>query len=993
MWKSQCFMIRSFSAVQCAQQSSLARAVSSPVSVERRLLRDEGFAADRRSRSVAQEESTFEPPRTLREHGDSKPAAALFPRIPGSLAKAEPKPAVAASQQESRATEGDDPIERANIVGRAELYVADGMGSVKEASSSLLASSVLTENNQGGLLTEVKVGLDGLVVESPCDTNEGLWEEDSDWPLYKAGDCPLIWHTGNQCMENGRPDTLYQRLRYKQPRCPAPKLNGNTLCSLVANRSIAFVGDSLTENMFESLICLLHRFHGSPTPVSVGQQERVLRWPACNTTIAFYWSAYLTKLSLTVPGEHSKGGQLDLSHVDMHWGHHVAEHDTFVINTAHWWSPQRLWLGGIPFSPPYSSFASPTSLLSAYRTALNTALSAFSSPESSNKLVVVTTSVPGHKEAPSSNQCSYTEPLKPFLDGNQAAKRPGSHMDGFNAVVRGAVEEYRKARGRAGWVGADAMVLDIHAVSVWRQDGHPGVYTGSSTVDCGHYCLPVTEASSTPFSLTSFLESFTAFHSSESTQDRTETLSDSHHHVARRRLAGITELVDKIERVEQAVFEPQVIQRPPRPSAVGRVELYVDDGMAVDGADTSDDVMLSRASPDDAAGPALLPLDDNLVTDVSPVAKQQVLERSSQRGAGGGAGNPEDRTSCSMERGSWQVDPTWPLYDATCPFIYGNQNCVKNGRPDRLFERIRWTTPGCPLPTLNKATLCSLVAGKSIAFIGDSVTRNTFESLACLMYGFYGMPEDLAGINMSYGLERGFLWPSCNFTLAFYRTNFMVQLTLDDPGKPKGGGVMDLGKPDERWMKRLDQHDIFVINTGHWWTEQKIHGSGFRFAPPHQKLSVAEGFQKAWEMTLGVFKSDRMRGKVLVIPTNSATHFTGQGFKSECPHKAPMNATGFLNDRFIRNYMTMEPYNGVMRKLVAGMHGKERAEGRMQGAKVVLLDQARPTLFRSDGHPGKWALLPNGVRDCGHFCLPGVPDAWNEMMLQRLWVLDEAQRE
>ncbi|GJP56595.1 hypothetical protein CLOM_g15650 [Closterium sp. NIES-68] len=503
--------------------------------------------------------------------------------------------------------------------------------------------------------------------------------------------------------------------------------------------------------------------------------------------------------------------------------------------------------------------------------------------------------------------------------------------------------------------------------------------------------VTITEAS---FSLTSFLESFTTSHQQNSPRDRTETPSGfSDRPVARRRLAGITELVEKIERVEQAVFEPRLIQPAPLPNAVGRAELYVDDGMAVDGSADPSDVMLSGESAD-GAGPAgsnsLLPLDENLVTDVSPVAKQQVLERSSQRD---GSGNPKDRTSCSMDHGSWQVDSTWPLYDATCPFIYPNQNCVKNGRPDRLFERIRWSTPSCPLPTLNQATLCSLVAGKSMAFVGDSVTRNTFESLACLMYGFYGMPEDLAGINMANGLERGFVWPACNFTLAFYRTNFMVDLKLDDPAKPKGGGVMDLSKPDERWMRRLAQHNVFVINTGHWWTDAKIKGSGFRFAPPHQGLSVAEGFQKAWEMTLGVFKNDRMRGKVLVIPTNSATHFTGQGFKSECPHTAPMNATGFLNERFIRNYMTMEPYNGVMRQLVSRMHGKEMAEGRVGGAQVVLLDQARPTLFRSDGHPGKWALLPNGVRDCGHFCLPGVPDVWNEMMLQRLWVLGEAQRE
>ncbi|GJP65997.1 hypothetical protein CLOP_g22885 [Closterium sp. NIES-67] len=102
-----------------------------------------------------------------------------------------------------------------------------------------------------------------------------------------------------------------------------------------------------------------------------------------------------------------------------------------------------------------------------------------------------------------------------------------------------------------------------------------------------------------------------------------------------------------------------------------------------------------------------------------------------------------------------------------------------------------------------------------MVFVGDSVTRNTFESLACLMYGFYDMPEDLAGINMANGMKRGFVRPACNFTLAFHRTNFMVDLKLDDPAKPKGGGVMDLSKPDERWMRRLAQHDIFVINTCH----------------------------------------------------------------------------------------------------------------------------------------------------------------------------------
>ncbi|GJP44326.1 hypothetical protein CLOM_g3706 [Closterium sp. NIES-68] len=470
--------------------------------------------------------------------------------------------------------------------------------------------------------------------------------------------------------------------------------------------------------------------------------------------------------------------------------------------------------------------------------------------------------------------------------------------------------------------------------------------------------------------------------SGSSTQDRATILSESSDGVpvARRRLDGVAESV-----------EPGV-----GGNVAGRAALFVDDGMLVGGAAKSATVgaaILSGASTE-GEGSSLLPLDSDLVTDVSPVAKQQLLQRQ-QKGASR-RGNLKERTSCSMERGSWQVDATWPLYESgTCPFVYHNQNCVKHGRPDRFFERLRWATPGCPLPSLSRDTLCSLVAGKSMAFVGDSIVRNAFESLACLMHGFYGMPENLPGLQMtdSRKLERGAVWATCNFTLAFYRTSFMVNLTLDDSTKPNGGGELDLGEPETGWLSRLDQHDVFVLNTGHWWSEHKIHSAGFRFAPPNQALPLTEGFQKAWEMALNLFKSDHMRGKVLVIATNPAPHFTGQGFKSGCTDTAPMSATEFLDYKGRGNCMKMEVLNGVMRRLVLRMHAREVAEGRVRGAQVVLLDQARPSLFRGDGHPGKWALLPNGVRDCGHFCLPGVPDAWNEMMLQRLWVLEEARQE
>lgn len=39
--------------------------------------------------------------------------------------------------------------------------------------------------------------------------------------------------------------------------------------------------------------------------------------------------------------------------------------------------------------------------------------------------------------------------------------------------------------------------------------------------------------------------------------------------------------------------------------------------------------------------------------------------------------------------------------------------------------------------------------------------------------------------------------------------------------------------------------------------------------------------------------------------------------------------------------------------------------------------------FRSDAHVGPWSDNPS-VPDCSHWCLPGVPDMWNEILFSML---------
>ena len=44
---------------------------------------------------------------------------------------------------------------------------------------------------------------------------------------------------------------------------------------------------------------------------------------------------------------------------------------------------------------------------------------------------------------------------------------------------------------------------------------------------------------------------------------------------------------------------------------------------------------------------------------------------------------------------------------------------------------------------------------------------------------------------------------------------------------------------------------------------------------------------------------------------------------------------------------------------------------------VTLLDVTLLSLLRKDGHPSIYGLFS---MDCSHWCLPGVPDVWNQIL-------------
>jgi hypothetical protein len=56
---------------------------------------------------------------------------------------------------------------------------------------------------------------------------------------------------------------------------------------------------------------------------------------------------------------------------------------------------------------------------------------------------------------------------------------------------------------------------------------------------------------------------------------------------------------------------------------------------------------------------------------------------------------------------------------------------------------------------------------------------------------------------------------------------------------------------------------------------------------------------------------------------------------------------------------------------------------------ITVLHITSMSALRSDAHVGKWNGNPS-IPDCSHWCLPGVPDMWNEILLSYLLSLSWA---
>uniref|UniRef100_A0A7C9EXS8 Uncharacterized protein n=1 Tax=Opuntia streptacantha TaxID=393608 RepID=A0A7C9EXS8_OPUST len=189
---------------------------------------------------------------------------------------------------------------------------------------------------------------------------------------------------------------------------------------------------------------------------------------------------------------------------------------------------------------------------------------------------------------------------------------------------------------------------------------------------------------------------------------------------------------------------------------------------------------------------------------VSPtIAQKEIKQRANRIGK-----------KCDINDGKWVHKPEGkPIYyDSDCPFLEEKMNCRSNGRPDFEYHNWVWEPRDCDFVQFNGTDMLEKLRGKRMIVVGDSMNRNQWESLACLLYSAVD-PAQVEGLEVKSRYRKLFRAKDYDFTLEFDFSPFLVKFNNDHES---GSKVLQLDKISATSDNWLDA-DVMLFNTGHWW--------------------------------------------------------------------------------------------------------------------------------------------------------------------------------
>ncbi|KAL5053253.1 hypothetical protein RYX36_033935 [Vicia faba] len=341
--------------------------------------------------------------------------------------------------------------------------------------------------------------------------------------------------------------------------------------------------------------------------------------------------------------------------------------------------------------------------------------------------------------------------------------------------------------------------------------------------------------------------------------------------------------------------------------------------------------------------------------------------------------------ACDYANGKWVADSRRPLYSGfNCKqWLSSMWSCRMTPRPDFSFEGYRWQPKNCDMQEFDRSKFLRKMKDKTIAFIGDSLGRQQFQSLMCMATGGEDSPE-VENVGWEYGLvkHRGairpdgwaYRFPKTNTTILYYWSASLCDLVPLNITDKQTNIAMHLDRPPAFIRQFLHRFNVLVLNTGHHWNRGKLNGNRWVMHVNGKQNEDKKIKEIANAKSLAIKSVVRWLDLQLVshpqlkifFRTLSPRHFFNGDWNTggSCDNTIPLS-----NGSEVSQKGSSDPV----------------IEAALKGTKIKILDITPLSQLRDEAHMSRYTLRGTvNASDCLHWCLPGIPDTWNELLVTQL---------
>ncbi|MED6107269.1 Xylan O-acetyltransferase 1 [Stylosanthes scabra] len=347
---------------------------------------------------------------------------------------------------------------------------------------------------------------------------------------------------------------------------------------------------------------------------------------------------------------------------------------------------------------------------------------------------------------------------------------------------------------------------------------------------------------------------------------------------------------------------------------------------------------------------------------------------------------------CDLFNGEWVYDNiTHPLYkEEQCEFLTSQVTCIRNGRPDSIYQNWRWQPRDCSLPKFKPRLLFEKIRGKRLMFVGDSLNRNQWESMVCMVQSVAPPEQKTWYKNGSLAIFKIEEPDHTTTTVEFYWAPFLVESNSDDPNMHSILNRIIMPESIEKHGVNWINVDYLIFNTYIWWMNtfamKVLRGSFDEGSTEYDEVPRPMAYARVldtWSKWVDA-NIDPNRTKVFFTST-SPLHIKSEDWNNPDGIKCAKETTPVTNMSTPLNVGTDRRLFVIANNVTMSMK-----------VPVYFINITALSEYRKDAHTSVYTIRqgkmltkeqqadPATYADCIHWCLPGLPDTWNEFLYTRI---------